>query len=83
VLIKAINDAYNTLVKVSDFSELKAITAELADAQKRTEQKLEKLIEAFDRIEQILQKMVVGLDEIHQEVGWPSRSVSYGFENEA
>ena len=104
VLIKAIDEAYNTLVKVSDFRELKEVTAELAasqmasekrlnhidvtlaelaQAQKRTEQRLEKLIEAQERTEQILQQVVIGLDDLRQEVGGLSKSVSYGFENEA
>jgi hypothetical protein len=39
VLADVITDAYNDLVKTSDFIELKNIVKELAEAQKRTEQK--------------------------------------------
>ncbi|MCS6848211.1 MAG: hypothetical protein RMN52_10910 [Anaerolineae bacterium] len=46
VLAEVIHDAYNTLVKASDFSELKAIVAELAEAQKRTDQRVAELAEA-------------------------------------
>jgi len=46
VLSEVITDAYSDLVKTGDFNELKAIVKELAEAQKRTEQRVEELAEA-------------------------------------
>lgn len=46
VLAEVIYDAHNTLVKASDFSELKAIVADLAEAQKRTDQRVAELAKA-------------------------------------
>jgi len=52
VLAKVIIDAYTDLVKTSDFNELKGIVKELAEAQKRTEQRMGELAEAQKRTEQ-------------------------------
>src|SRR4030066_795337 len=46
VLTEVIQAAYNDLVKTSDFNELKEIVRDLAEAQKRTETRLEELAEA-------------------------------------
>ncbi|MGQ9905238.1 MAG: hypothetical protein ACUVRU_13165, partial [Anaerolineae bacterium] len=46
VLAEVITDAYNSLVKTSDFNELKAIVAQLGQAQQRTEQRMEELAQA-------------------------------------
>ncbi|MFC1465167.1 MAG: hypothetical protein ACFLMY_09990 [Candidatus Brachytrichaceae bacterium NZ_4S206] len=46
VLAEVIHDAYNALVKASDFNELKAIVAELAEAQKRTDERVAELVVA-------------------------------------
>ncbi len=51
ILSEVITDAYNELVKTSDFNELKAIVKDLAEAQKRTEIKVEELAEAQKRTE--------------------------------
>jgi len=51
VLSEVISDAYSDLVKTSDFNELKGIVRELAEAQKRTEIKVEELAEAQKRTE--------------------------------
>jgi predicted nucleic acid-binding Zn-ribbon protein len=58
VLADTITDAYDTLVKASDFSELKMIVAELGEAQKRTEERLEELAEAQKRTEETLAGLV-------------------------
>ena len=58
LLARVITTAYNTLVKASDFNELKGIVAELAQAQKRTEQRLEQLAQAQQRTEQRLEQLV-------------------------
>ncbi len=46
VLAEAFVDAYGELVNASDFDGLKAIVKELAEAQTRTEQRVEQLTEA-------------------------------------
>ncbi|MBN2373825.1 hypothetical protein JXL19_08560, partial [bacterium] len=51
ILAEVISDAYNELVKTSDFSELKSIVKEIAEVQKRTEVKVEELAEAQKRTE--------------------------------
>lgn len=76
MLAEVITDAYNSLVKTSDFNELKAIVAQLAQAQQRTEQRMEELareMKVFAR----------GLDQVRADVGGLSRSVGYALENEA
>jgi predicted nucleic acid-binding Zn-ribbon protein len=57
VLADTITDAYDTLVKASDFSELKMIVAELGEAQKRTEERLEELAEAQKRTEERVEEL--------------------------
>lgn len=76
VLADVITDAYNELVKTSDFNELKGIVKELAGAQKD-------LVEAQGRTEEEIRVLVKGMNETRGELGGLSRSVSYGFENEA
>jgi len=97
VLAEVITDAYSELVKTSDFNELKAIVKDLAESQKelaeaqkelaeaqgRTEVRVEELAEAQGRTEKEIRLLVKGLRETRGEVGGLSRSVSYGFENEA
>ncbi|MDI3531358.1 MAG: hypothetical protein PWP60_1207, partial [Candidatus Atribacteria bacterium] len=79
-----------------DFSELKGIVAELAqaqrdlaEAQKRTEARLdgltvkvEELTEAQKRTEEV-RTLAVGLKRTREDLGGLSRSFSYAFENEA
>ena len=57
VLADTITDAYDTLVKASDFSELKTIVAELGEAQKRTEERLEELAEAQKKTEERVEEL--------------------------
>lgn len=90
VLSVVIADAYQELVKTSDFNELKGIVKELAGAQKdlagaqkRTETKMGELAEAQRNTEKEIRLLVKGLRETRGEIGGLSRSVSYGFENEA
>ena len=111
VLSVIITDAYQELVKTGDFNELKGIVKELAEAQKRTEVKVEDLAEAQKRTEvkvedlaeaqkrtevkiedlaeaqrsteNEIRLLVKGLRETRGELGGLSRSVGYGFENEA
>ena len=68
VLAEVIHDAYNSLVKASDFSELKAIVAELAEAQQRTEQRLTELAEAQQRTEQRLTELAEAQQRTEQRL---------------
>ena len=70
-------------VTKEDFSELKAIVKDIAAIQKRTETKLEELVDAQKRTEIALEKLSLGLDATRTELGGLSRSVSYSLENEA
>ena len=90
VLAEVITDAYNDLVKTSDFNELKGIVRELAQAQQRTEQRVEELAQAQQRTEQRMEELAqqvsivaLGLTQVRSEVGGLSRSMSYALENEA
>ena len=90
VLAKTITEAYTDLVKTSDFNELKEIVRHLAQAQDRTEVRMEELAQAQERTEAAVQKteaavqkLVLGLTETRREVGELSRSMSYALENEA
>lgn len=65
-----------------DFSELKGIVRELAEAQKRTEIRVEELAEAQKRTEEEIRKLVIGLNNLRGEVGGLARSFGYAFENE-
>lgn len=49
VLAEVISSSYANLVQQNDFNELKGVVKELAEAQKRTEQKVEKLAEAMEK----------------------------------
>ena len=73
--------------KVEKLAEAQARTEarleQLAEAQARTEARLEQLAEAQARTEEEIRKLTIGLRKLRQDVGGLSRSVSYGFENEA
>jgi chromosome segregation ATPase len=71
VLAEVIAEAYNDLVKVSDFTELKNVVAELAEAQKNTEKhldrltaKMEELAEAQKNTEKRLDSLTVRVEEL-------------------
>jgi hypothetical protein len=97
VLTEVITDAYRDLLKTSDFNELKDIVkdlgikvGDLAEAQKRTELRMEELAgaqkgltEAQKRTEVSVATLARGLDATRTELGGLSRSVSYSLENEA
>ncbi len=68
VLAETITDAYDDLVKVSDFSELKAIVKELALAQGRTEVRVEELGMAQQRTEQRLEALAAAQQRTEQRV---------------
>jgi len=80
-----------------DFSELKAIVRdlaeaqkrteikveELAEAQKRTEIKVEELAEAQKRTEEEVRTLAIGLNRTREDLGGVTRTLGYAFENEA
>ena len=90
VLAEAIHDAYADLVKASDFNELKEIVRELAQAQTRTEARMDELAQAqtsmavrMDELAQAQARTEVEIRNLARELGGLSRSVSYSLENEA
>jgi uncharacterized protein YukE len=64
VLAEVVIDAYTDLVKTSDFNELKGIVKELAEAQKRTEQRVAELAEAQKRTEQRLTRVEAAVEAL-------------------
>jgi len=83
VLAGVIHDAYDALVKASDFNELKEIVRRLAEAQERTDQRVAELAKAQEQTEQRLAKLTVVVQGLAMELGGLSRAVSYALENEA
>lgn len=86
--IKALTE--RDLVRASDFNELKEIVRELAEAQRRTEERLGRLetvvttmADAQRSMEQALEKLVVGLTNTRADLGGLQRSFGYMLENEA
>ncbi|QLL29928.1 hypothetical protein D3A95_05050 [Thermosynechococcus sichuanensis E542] len=57
LLAEVIREAYDDLVKAKDFNELKSIVADLAQAQKRTEERVEELTQAQKRTEERLEEL--------------------------
>jgi len=70
-------------VKKSDFDDLKRVVTELAEAQKRTEQRVEELAEAQKRTEQEVRMLVSELKNTKKMVGGLSDTVGYTLENAA
>ena len=70
-------------VTKNEFNELKEIVKELAEAQKKTEQKMDELVEVQKKTEEEVRKLAIGLDGTRSQVGGLSRSMAYALENEA
>ncbi|MGF1480815.1 MAG: hypothetical protein ACFB4I_15245 [Cyanophyceae cyanobacterium] len=83
VLAQVVTEAYSELVKTSDFNELKAIVRELAQAQNRTEQRLEELAQAQTRTEQRVDELAQALRETNRQVGGLAMTIGYTLENES
>jgi DNA repair exonuclease SbcCD ATPase subunit len=66
-LTKIYDDLSNTVTKV-EFNELKEVVSELAEAQKRTEQRLEELAEAQKRTEQRLEELAEAQKKTEQRL---------------
>ncbi|MBN1874761.1 MAG: hypothetical protein JXA33_11070 [Anaerolineae bacterium] len=75
VLADTIIEAYDDLVKVSDFSELKAIAKELAMAQARTEVRVEELAVAQQRTEQRVEELTQAQQQTEKAVQGLARQV--------
>ena len=96
-VIQGLYEELSQTVRREDFNELKGVVKELAEAQKRTEARVEELAEAQRRTEarveelaqaqkkteQEVAKLARGLQRTNTELGGLSRSVSYALENEA
>jgi predicted nuclease with TOPRIM domain len=67
-LAEAIHDAYNDLVKTSDFNELKAIVRDLAESQNRTAVRLEALTAAQERTDEQLKSLTVAQDRTDEQL---------------
>lgn len=76
VLAESIVEAYDDLIKTSDFSELKAIVRDLAQAQQRTETRVEELAQEMRALARVTK-------DIRSEIGGISRSMAYSLENDA
>ena len=68
VLAEIIAEARDELVRARDFNELKGIVRELAEAQKRTEQRVEELAEAQKRTEQRVEELAEAQKRTEQRV---------------
>ena len=79
-LIKFYEDLNNTVTK-TEFSELRNIVTELAEAQKRTEARVEELAEAQKKTEESLNKLIKRVDDIDVKLGGLSMAVGYGIED--
>jgi hypothetical protein len=77
------SEAYGDLVKAGDFNELKAIVKGLAEAQKRTELKVEELAEAQKRTEIELRELVGEHRKTRTQLRGLSMTVGYTLENQA
>jgi len=66
-----------------DFSELKSIVKELAEAQKRTEQRMEELAKAQKKTEECLRKLIEEHGETRRQLGGLSSTVGYYLEDRA
>ena len=97
VIAKVVTDAYDDLVKTSDFNELKAIVKDLAQAQNRTEQRVEELAEGQKALQEgqrelqhttaeLQREMAIlakRMGETNSTLGGLGQSVAYALENEA
>lgn len=83
VLAEVFVGAYSDLLKASDFNELKAIVKDLAEAQKRTEIRVEELAEAQKRTEIELRELVGEHRKTRTQLGGLSMTIGYTLEDKA
>ncbi len=80
VLAEVVTDAYDDLVKTSDFSELKAIVRELAEAQKRTEGRigrLETTVAELAEAQKRTESRVEELAEVQKETQYQIQALTH------
>lgn len=65
----------------SDFDELKDVVRQIAEAQNRTEHRLEELAEAQKQTEISVNALSVGMKDLRSQVGGLSMTVGYGIED--
>jgi hypothetical protein len=82
-LVEEIERSRQETVTRDEFKELRAVVQELAEAQKRTEQRINELAEAQKKTEEEIRKLVGSQRRTREQVGGLSRSVAYALENEA
>jgi len=68
LLAEVVTEVYTDLVKTSDFNELKEIVRDLAQAQNRTEQRMEELAQAQSRTEQRMEELAQAQNRTEQRV---------------
>jgi hypothetical protein len=90
LLAEVIHDAYSDLVHTSDFNELKEIVRELAQAQFRTERRLEELAQAQFRTERRVEELTQAqsrtersIEKLAQQVGGLSDRIGGDLEDSA
>ncbi|URR34947.1 hypothetical protein NBE99_09890 [Thermosynechococcus sp. HN-54] len=64
LLAEVIHEAYNDVVKARDFNELKSIVGELAQAQKRTEERVDQLAVAVAELAQAQKRTEERVDQL-------------------
>lgn len=90
VIVDVVEESHNELVKIKDFRELKDIVKALAEAQERTDRKIEKLTEAQDKLtdaqkntELEIKDLVRVTKTLSHQMGGIAKSIAYSLENEA
>ena len=90
LLAETIVEAYDNLVKVGDFNELKSLVRDIAKAQQeltaaqqRTEQRMEELATAQQRTEQSLRELIKEHQDTRKQVGGLATTIGYSLENKA
>ena len=76
-VLNEVIDLHNDLVKVSDFSELKSIVKDLAQAQRRTEERVGELAQAQRRTEVALQRLSRQVGGLSETVGGDIEDIAY------
>lgn len=83
VIVTAVEEGQQELVKTKDFKELKDIVARLAQAQERTAQAQERTEQRVEELASIMQELARETKNTRTEVGGLGKSMGYALENEA
>lgn len=83
VLTEVIVEAYEDLVKTSDFNELKAIVKELAEAQKESQKEITRLDRTMQELAKAMKRLVTKVDEHDKKFEDLPHSMAYMLENMA